>query len=906
MARLTIRLAQPRPKTIGIFRKGWYETPRNAVFLKFLAPIYRRASKEGKSALFFRLLFPLWFDRFPVVVQNRLDPGGRLRAQGREVQKKFLRKKFFWSGLFHGKNFRSEVYDNWPGLLTVASDRERRRAKYFQHAVRGDYLRGYEYRECIISREERAQTEKSGEELFLLQADWVLRGQLGLEIPPPSGRTEFTPRDVIVVEDDEPTTNPAVPEVIDPVVPEVIVISDDEDDEPTPEVIVISDDEDDNPTPEVIVVSNDEDDEPTEVIVISDNKGGEPTLDRTDPAAREVIVIEDDHDARAFLEPEENNAARASTTDPSQLKPMAYIGAVIASIFCQDCTLNKHTDHPLHRIDNWNGQFFTFSSLKAIGHYIQLGHPSGVSCSNPFLSDLVVLHVNGIHSVLVYFCDCSTALDRPIQLLRSRLFPATTIYPQTAATFELLKSFHLLSFMSKISAFEFYQTLVRLTDNTGVMEIPDRYRVFLRMIREWRHIKLLKRAARGHDAAGVAGTLPGECAVICPACPYPGINLPADWASASPDRQWLYSLFVGIDANFRLKRLKVSNEEHDPGLNHGFSYFVEETSFKNYLNRYGTLIADDVSTCSDHDAIKSASIRGGKGIDASGVGKTECARHDMKRPMSVGDLQKGERYVNMDYFFLSGLAYNPRLRIPPAFELTCPALLPIKPPAAVLPKRIVACYDIVCQWAKLLFNRVLVYPPNMLSAKDTRPDFTFLVPKFHLNAHQSECKVNFSLNFTPNVGRTDGEAPERGWASVNAIASSTKEMGPGSRRDTLDDHFGDYNWRKIITIETTFLTKAKEAIEKREEHQDAFRAFNGALPVDDTNHWLGMVRAWEKDRANVNPFAAKVEKISEAAVRLELAEEEASELRENLTTTIHDDVSPSRLIAQGLELEDHQ
>ncbi|KAG6828877.1 hypothetical protein H0H93_014690, partial [Arthromyces matolae] len=162
---------------------------------------------------------------------------------------------------------------------------------------------------------------------------------------------------------------------------------------------------------------------------------------------------------------------------------MAYIGAVIASIFCQDCTLNKHTDHPLHRIDNWNGQFFTFSSLKAIGHYIQLGHPSG-----------------------------------------------------TAATFELLKSFHLLSFMSKISAFEFYQTLVRLTDNTGVMEIPDRYRVFLRMIREWRHIKLLKRAARGHDAAGVAGTLPGECAVICPACPYPGINLPADWASASPDR----------------------------------------------------------------------------------------------------------------------------------------------------------------------------------------------------------------------------------------------------------------------------------------------------------------------------------------------------------------------------------
>lgn len=105
----------------------------------------------------------------------------------------------------------------------------------------------------------------------------------------------------------------------------------------------------------------------------------------------------------------------------------------------------------------------------------------------------------------------------------------------------------------------------------------------------------------------------------------------------------MYSLFLGIDANFRLKRLNVSSDERDPGLNRGFAYIVEETKFKKHIKDYGAVIVDDVSTCNNHDALKSASKRGGKGISSSGAGTVECARHDMKRPLAVGDLQKGER-----------------------------------------------------------------------------------------------------------------------------------------------------------------------------------------------------------------------------------------------------------------------
>jgi hypothetical protein len=47
---------------------------------------------------------------------------------------------------------------------------------------------------------------------------------------------------------------------------------------------------------------------------------------------------------------------------------------------------------------------------------------------------------------------------------------------------------------------------------------------------------MLKRAGRAFDSRGVEGTLPGELAVECPACPQPGVNIPDDW-EAAPEGQ---------------------------------------------------------------------------------------------------------------------------------------------------------------------------------------------------------------------------------------------------------------------------------------------------------------------------------------------------------------------------------
>ena len=109
---------------------------------------------------------------------------------------------------------------------------------------------------------------------------------------------------------------------------------------------------------------------------------------------------------------------------------------------------------------------------------------------------------------------------------------------------------------------------------------------------------------------------------------------------------WLYRLYLAIDANFRLKRKKVSSDALDPSLNKGCAYFASPIAYNAHL---ATFDSDDVrddktENCNTHDAVKLANIKGAAGLAATGIATVDCSRHEMKRPCSVGDLQKGERY----------------------------------------------------------------------------------------------------------------------------------------------------------------------------------------------------------------------------------------------------------------------
>jgi len=123
----------------------------------------------------------------------------------------------------------------------------------------------------------------------------------------------------------------------------------------------------------------------------------------------------------------------------------------------------------------WNNIFFENTTLKDIGLRIQLGHRLGESCSNPATAtgdDFVIIDVNGVHKIGLDYCDCEKAQHRTTQLLRARLYPATPKSPNTAATFNVLEYFHLLTFESKASVFEFCHTLMRRTNNIYISDVP--------------------------------------------------------------------------------------------------------------------------------------------------------------------------------------------------------------------------------------------------------------------------------------------------------------------------------------------------------------------------------------------------------------------------------------------------
>jgi hypothetical protein len=55
---------------------------------------------------------------------------------------------------------------------------------------------------------------------------------------------------------------------------------------------------------------------------------------------------------------------------------------------------------------------------------------------------------------------------------------------------------------------------------------------------------------------------------------------------------WLYGLFLGIDANFRMCRRNKSSEDADPSLSNGWAYFVEQSRFKKVLDEHAGLVQE--------------------------------------------------------------------------------------------------------------------------------------------------------------------------------------------------------------------------------------------------------------------------------------------------------------------------
>ncbi|KAG2101391.1 uncharacterized protein F5147DRAFT_747022 [Suillus discolor] len=539
-------------------------------------------------------------------------------------------------------------------------------------------------------------------------------------------------------------------------------------------------------------------------------------------------------------------------------------------ILCKSCCLLKHAREYFKVLalfpffDNaqkWTGTYFERIALADMGLRVQLGH-QGMSCLCPQRGHVsfVVIHTNAIHH----------RVSHRQQLLHCEWYPATLHFPQSACTKRVLEFFLVLTWSSKVSGYEFYTSLERLTDNTH-LNVP-KYKEFMRMVRQFRHIKLMKQAGRGNVTGGIYKTEPGALAIKCPACPQPGVNLPEDWDKVEGSMKFLYYLIIAMDANFRLKDRARSSSTADPGLHTGLAYFVPDKPYVEHILKNAS--QTDISTCSGFRTLAHAESKYLSGLQATGIGLCLCACHEFVRPQGVGDLQKGERYTNMDFIFFSSIM---------------PLLL----------LSIIISYDIACQWKINLTKRINELPEHLqIPAAVALATFIFGIPKFHCPAHEEKCAIPHSLNLIPGVGRTDGEGIERNWAEMNRVANSTKEMGPGSQHDVLDDHFGHHNWHKYTGLGLSLRRKLLNAIKECTHHQSFLRDFDSSINEALRGEWSAMIEAWERDKSSLNPYVLSRISLSEAQVHVNFADEEKITIRNG--RKLPHETTPSSFINMAL------
>ncbi|KAJ7040106.1 hypothetical protein C8F04DRAFT_948846 [Mycena alexandri] len=558
---------------------------------------------------------------------------------------------------------------------------------------------------------------------------------------------------------------------------------------------------------------------------------------------------------------------------------------------CLDCVRSGHQLNPLHSIKEWNGSHWTEAQLSggegSLGIVYQLGH-HGHACDFPDARErtMVVMDITGVHKVTYRFCACEKArrfVNGTLgQLMGNAWYPATTVDPETCASFESLELFRLLNVVGNLNVHDFVRSLERRTDPLLVTKIPDRYKAFGRMSRQYAYLLRALRAGLAHLPGGLKTATPGSMAVLCWPCPQDEKNLPEGWREADPRYRFLYMLLLAMDANFRLKNRLRANENQEPSLCSGLGYFVEEKGYKKHIKNY--VAEKDVGTassCIAFAALLQKETRLTTGLRCSGVGGCVCARHGVVRPQGLGDLQKGERYANMDYILMSALV-------------------------GVALVALTISYDIACQWKVNLPTRAAkIVKDAKLPTRLDEYEIQFALPVWHAAAHETTCQTQNSLSYTAGVGRTDGEGIERTWAILNPLGFSTKEMGYGARHDAIENKVDHLNFEKNIGQGDTLARKLIVAIAERDKQVAAFTEVDCTLSSKLRNKWQERIDEWLADKSQPNPYCLEAGP-TEAAVLLELKTAEAAEAAEGREQVSDTKSTPTAFVKAGLQLEEAQ
>ncbi|KAH9477652.1 hypothetical protein JR316_0009878 [Psilocybe cubensis] len=269
-----------------------------------------------------------------------------------------------------------------------------------------------------------------------------------------------------------------------------------------------------------------------------------------------------------------------------------------------------------------------------------LDQPRPKAADNNGIPFKAIVHTSGVHYLPVQTCICRSVRLPSINLqyLEMGLFAASFENIQTVFTVEVLEDFWMDNLECKMSAYQYYQKLQRLTSPAFPKKVLNRYCELRRLSREYRDLVLRRHYGEGHTREAVVSyyrhcydssparmginvfdpingrsdspsqelgmsTDPspghggldgppapqmtrtkdypkvedrrGKLALFCPACPQPGINLPDTWIDDADS-------YVA-DGNFKADHLNQKNEGDDVWLSIGEGYMTALGPYKEHI-----------------------------------------------------------------------------------------------------------------------------------------------------------------------------------------------------------------------------------------------------------------------------------------------------------------------------------
>ncbi|KAI9431800.1 hypothetical protein H4582DRAFT_2113351 [Lactarius indigo] len=264
------------------------------------------------------------------------------------------------------------------------------------------------------------------------------------------------------------------------------------------------------------------------------------------------------------------------------------------------------------------------------------------------------------------------------------------------------------------------------------------------------------------------------------------------------------------------EHMKMRNPENDIPLSEGTGFMVSREPYESHLK--SAVERRQRSTCHDHRAVNNVNKHSSH-LESTGIGATACI-HGAFVPDSVVDFQKGE--------------------------------------AVHMAERVVG-------------SNYLELPDNL--------ELRLGIGLFHIHGHQDTCLARYSPSFIKGGQQIDGETIETLWAPLNEITRSTRGMSTSHRREVIDDHMNDSNWKKLIDLVNAVSRRYRKALSAAMLSTAAFESISASASPERIKAWGAEEEHAQRERGRdvkvMDIYDIKMKRFpSRAEILLDLTEKE--------------------------------